>query len=66
MPKVGASELAYMLSLMLTFSAWAYILTRGGSLRIQLLLALLATLLPVIGPVFVFLCYRPRTDRKRE
>ena len=51
---------------MLTFAALACILARGGSLRTQLLLALLATLLPVIGPLIVILFYRPRHERKRK
>lgn len=66
MPGLGASELAIVLSLMLTFASWAYLLARGGSLRAQLLYALLATLLPVIGPIIVFLCYRPRRKQKRD
>ena len=63
---VGWSELAAVLSIMLTFAAWACILARGGSLQTQLLLALLATLLPVIGPVVIILFYRPRLERKRK
>ena len=66
MTVVGPSDLAFVLSLMLTFAAWAYLLARGGRLQTLILWALLATLLPVIGPIIVFLFYRQRDERKQK
>lgn len=66
MVELGPSELFIVLSYMLTFAAWTYLVARGGKLQTLVLLALLATLIPIIGPIIIFLFYRPRGKEKRK
>ena len=66
MPNLGPTELYIVVIIVLMFGAWFHIFRQGGNPLIQVLLALLVVFLPVIGPIGVFLGYRPRDKRKRD
>ena len=65
MPSLGPTELYIVVGIVLAFGAWIHIFRQGGNPLIQVLLALLVAFIPVIGPIGVFLGYRPRDKQKR-
>ena len=66
MSSLGPTELVIVIGIVLMFAAWVYLFLVGGNALIVILLALLALFLPVIGPIVIFLFYRPRDSEKRD
>ena len=51
---------------LLPVASWVYLYRQGGETRDMLFWAVIILLLPVLGPIGVFLFYRPRNKEKRE
>ena len=51
---------------LLPAAAWIYLYRQGGETRDLIFWAVIILILPVLGPIAVFLFYRPRVKEKRE
>lgn len=67
---LGTAELIIVFLICLVFllpvAAWIYLYRQGGETRDLLFWAVIIFILPVLGPIAVFLFYRPRAKEKRE
>lgn len=70
MASLGPTEFIIMFLICLVFllpvAAWIYLYRQGGDSRDLLFWAVIIFILPVLGPIAVFLFHRPRSKEKRE